>query len=242
MPGSAKEIVFTLNTTHAINTVALGFKFRPGDVVLLTDREHNSNLMPWLKLQKTGVIKVDYLAADPDEAFDLGAFERTVEKRPGPPGQHGLYIERHRLHDSRRRNHQDRPSLRRPGAARRRPDGAASGRRRSGPGCRFPRFFAAQDVRAAGGGRALRQNGNSWDRGPQEEERRGDVIEPAILGGGTAVDTTYDSYSLLEAPERFEAGIQNYSGQIASGAAVEYLQQIGMDRISAHEEQVESAF
>ena len=57
--GSEKEIIFTLNTTHAINTVALGFKFQPGDVVLLTDREHNSNLLPWLKLQKAGLIKVD---------------------------------------------------------------------------------------------------------------------------------------------------------------------------------------
>ena len=77
--GSEKEIIFTLNTTHAINTVALGFKFRPGDVVLLTDKEHNSNLMPWLKLQKTGVIKVDCLAASPEGAFDLAAFEQKLK-------------------------------------------------------------------------------------------------------------------------------------------------------------------
>ena len=37
-----------------------------------------------------------------------------------------------------------------------------------------------------------------------------------ILGGGTVGDTTYQSYSLLEAPERFEAGIQNYPAQIAA--------------------------
>ena len=64
------------------------------------------------------------------------------------------------------------------------------------------------------------------------------LIEPTILGGGTAGDTTYDSYSLLEAPERFEAGIQNYPGLIASGSAIQYLQQIGMDRISAHEKRL----
>lgn len=49
--GSEKEIIFTLNASHAINLVALGFKFKPGDVVLLTDKEHNSNLVPWLRLQ-----------------------------------------------------------------------------------------------------------------------------------------------------------------------------------------------
>jgi cysteine desulfurase/selenocysteine lyase len=66
------------------------------------------------------------------------------------------------------------------------------------------------------------------------------VIEPCVVGGGTVSDTTYDSYNLLEPPERFEAGVQNYSGQIAAGAAVKYLQQIGMDRISTHECQLNS--
>ena len=64
------------------------------------------------------------------------------------------------------------------------------------------------------------------------------VIEPAIVGGGTLSDTTYDSYTLLEPPERFEVGVQNYSGQIAAGTAIKYLQQIGMDRISSHETQL----
>ena len=44
--GSEKEIIFTMNTTHALNMVALGFPFQSGDVVLLTDKEHNSNLLP----------------------------------------------------------------------------------------------------------------------------------------------------------------------------------------------------
>ena len=73
-------------------------------------------------------------------------------------------------------------------------------------------------------------------RTEHEEDETGDVIEPVFLGGGSVSDTTYQSYSLLEPPERFEAGIQNYPGQIASGAAINYLQQIGMDRITAHEQ------
>jgi cysteine desulfurase/selenocysteine lyase len=71
--------------------------------------------------------------------------------------------------------------------------------------------------------------------GRNEEDAGEDVIEPAILGGGNVGDATYGSYDLLEAPDRFEAGIQNYPGQIASGTAVKYLQQIGMERIHAHE-------
>jgi cysteine desulfurase / selenocysteine lyase len=77
-------------------------------------------------------------------------------------------------------------------------------------------------------------------RGVEEREAGDDVIEPTILGGGTVDDTTYDSYRLLEAPERFEAGIPNYPGLIASGTAIEYLRQIGMERITAHEERLNS--
>ncbi len=68
-----------------------------------------------------------------------------------------------------------------------------------------------------------------WDAGDG-------VIEPTILGGGTVDDSSQDSYRLLDGPERFEAGIPNYSGQIGAGAAVEYLTRVGLDRIRTHEE------
>jgi cysteine desulfurase/selenocysteine lyase len=67
-----------------------------------------------------------------------------------------------------------------------------------------------------------------------EEDDPEDALTPGILGGGTVVDTTYDTYSLLELPERFEVGLQNFPGLIASGTAVEYLRQISMDKIKEH--------
>ena len=83
---SASEIIFTLNTSHAINLVALGFSFRPGDVVLLTDKEHNSNLVPWLKLQKKGCIRVDRVDPDPDDKFDFAAFEHKLQHSQAQTG------------------------------------------------------------------------------------------------------------------------------------------------------------
>ena len=59
--------------------VALGFKFQPGDIVLLTDMEHNSNLVPWLKLQKTGLINVEYILSNHDGVFDFNAFEQKLK-------------------------------------------------------------------------------------------------------------------------------------------------------------------
>ena len=71
--------------------------------------------------------------------------------------------------------------------------------------------------------------------GQSEKESLRDVIEPVIMGGGTIADATYHSYELLEPPERFEVGLQNYSGQVAAGEAVKYIRNIGLDRISEHE-------
>jgi cysteine desulfurase/selenocysteine lyase len=71
-------------------------------------------------------------------------------------------------------------------------------------------------------------------RKPGEESTNNNAIEPAVTGGGTVRDTTCRGYSLLEPPEQFEAGNQNYPGLIAAGAAVEYLQKVGLENIHTH--------
>ena len=76
---SAQQILFTANTTQAINLVALGLKFRTGDRVLVTDREHNSNLLPWLRLQKQGLIRLEAVPADGDDELDFAAMEEKLK-------------------------------------------------------------------------------------------------------------------------------------------------------------------
>jgi cysteine desulfurase/selenocysteine lyase len=232
--GSEKEIIFTLNTTHAINTVALGFKFQPGDIVLLTDREHNSNLIPWLKLQKKGLITLDYTAANHNHHFDLKAFEQQLKNDRVrlvsmaytsnltgytlPAGEITKIAHQH--------------------GARVVLDGAQTVPHQAIDVQDLDVDFLAFSLHKMCGPRGVGVLYGKRDllgRCQHEEDEPGDVIEPMILGGGTVSDTTYRSYGLLETPERFEAGIQNYPGLIASGAAVKYLQQMGMDRITAHE-------
>jgi cysteine desulfurase/selenocysteine lyase len=225
--GSEKEILFTLNTTHAINTVALGFKFQPGDVVLLTDKEHNSNLMPWLRLQKAGLIRVDHTTADHDDHFDLAAFEQKLKS------------DRVRLVSMAYTSNVTGYTI--PAGEIMLLDGAQTVPHQAVDVQDLDVDFLAFSLHKMCGPRGvgvLFGKRELLGQKPPEEDGRDDTIEPVILGGGTAGDTTYDSYTLLEAPERFEAGIQNYSGQIASGAVIRYLQQIGMDRISAHEKRL----
>jgi cysteine desulfurase / selenocysteine lyase len=232
---SEKEIVFAANTTHAINMVALGFNFRPGNIVLLTDIEHNSNLLPWLRLQKAGLIKVEFTRTNQDDCFDLQAFERKLKKNSVrlvsmaytsnvtgysiPAGE--IIKIAHQY------------------GARVLLDGAQTVPHQSVDVKALDVDFLAFSLHKMCGPRgvgALYVKHDLLSRSLQEDTaNRGDILEPVLLGGGTVSDTTYDSYSLLTAPERFEAGVQNYSGQIAAGAAIRYLQQLGMDKIAAHE-------
>jgi cysteine desulfurase/selenocysteine lyase len=232
--GSEKEILFTLNTTHAINTVALGFRWKPGDLVLTTDREHNSNLLPWLRLQKLGIITIDHTAATQGEEFDLNAFEAHLKAKrvrlvsmaytsnvtgATLPAKEIVAIAHHY-------------------GARVLLDGAQTVPHQAVDVRALDVDFLAFSLHKMCGPRGvgvLYGKNELLGHGVDEWEAGDDVIEPTVLGGGTVSNSTFDSYRLLDAPERFEAGIPNYPGLIASGAAVDYLSQIGMDRIMSHE-------
>ncbi len=232
---SDKEIIFTSNTTQAINLVALGFNFRPGDVVLLGDKEHNSNLLPWLRLQKSGLISVLSMDSTLDECFDLAAYEQKLKENrirlvsmAYTSNMTGYSIPADAVI---RLAHQY--------GARVLLDGAQRVPHQSVDVQALDVDFLAFSLHKMCGPRGvgiLYAKADLLGQGPQEESPTiGDILEPAILGGGTVSDTSYGTYNLLTAPERFEAGIQNYSGQIGAGTAVEYLQQLGMERIGAHE-------
>jgi len=79
--GRAQEIIFTRNTTEGINLVANTFPFQAGDVVLVSDKEHNSNLIPWQIQAKRRGIEVKVISTRPDNTFDMAAFEALLDER-----------------------------------------------------------------------------------------------------------------------------------------------------------------
>ena len=220
---SAQEIVFTTNTTHAINTVAFGFPFQPGDEVLLTGQEHNSNLLPWLKIQQTIGVKVQYLSIplDLDELekkLRLGRIkifcatytsnltgytmpEELIKEMTGLAHRYGALV----LLDS-----------------------AQTAPRHKIDVKHLDIDFLTFSLHKMCGPRGV---GILYSK----KELLDKTIEPLILGGGSVADAYYDSYTMLLTPDKFEGGTQNYPGQIAAGTAIEYLQNIGFNRIKEHE-------
>lgn len=235
--GSEKEIIFTRNTSHGINIVALGLRFRPGDVVLLTDNEHNSNLIPWLRLQKQGLIKTEHIEADRDGVFDLDAFENKLKCRrvrlvsmAYTSNLTGYTLPAKEVVDT-AHHYGARVLL----------DGAQTVPHQAVDVRDLDVDFLAFSVHKMCGPRGigvLYGKKELLGKELHEEDEAFDVILPAMLGGDSISDSTYDGYTLLPPPARFEVGLQDYAGQIAAGAAVNYLQRVGLDKIAAQEKRL----
>jgi len=234
---SEKEVIFTLNTSFGINLVALGLKFKPGDVVLLTDREHNSNLIPWLRLQKQGLLETDHVDSDADGIFDLDAFEGKLKSRrvrlvsmAYTSNLTGYTLPANEVIRLAHRY----GALVLLDAAQTVPHQAIDVQE-------LDVDFLAFSIHKMCGPRGigvLYGKAELLGKEQHEVDEGQNVILPALLGGETVIDSWYDDYTLLPPPQRFEVGLQDYPGQIAAGVAVEYLQKIGMGAIGAHERQL----
>lgn len=236
---SEKEIVFTLNASHGINIVALGTRFKPGDVVLMTDKEHNSNLIPWLRLQKQGLIETEYVVSDEDGTFNLDMFEKKLKTRRVrlvsmcyTSNLTGYTIPAKEIVNTAHR-YGVKVML----------DGAQTVPHKAVDVRDLDVDFLVFSLHKMCGPRGvgvLYGKSELLGKALNVEDEAADVIMPVLLGGDTVIDSTYDSYTLLPPPQRFEVGLQDYPGQIAAGAAVDYLLKVEMDKIGAWEERLNS--
>jgi cysteine desulfurase / selenocysteine lyase len=215
------EIIFTRNTTESINLIAHSFGLGKGDEVIVSDKEHNSNLIPWLRMRDKG-IKVVVVGSRPDNTFDLDAFSRAFS--PATKLVSLVHISNldgvtNPIRDIARITHEHGALLS--------VDGAQS----------VPHH--AVDVRALdidflsfSGHKMLGPTGTGvlYGKMPLLEE-----LDQFIVGGETVVDATYDGYTKEHVPNRFEAGLQDYAGIIGLGEACRYLQRVGFERIGRHE-------
>ena len=212
------EVVFSKNTSESINLIANSFKF---DKVLLTDREHNSNLLPWRKF-KYGILK-----SKEDYTFDLEKFSEAVKNYDLISFAYTSNIDGYTLpikeiikiaHDNKAKVHLD--------AAQAVPHKEVNVRKLDAD---FLTFSGHKMLGPTGTGVMF------------AKEKILDEMKPFLIGGETVVDSNYDSYVLEKLPHRFEAGLQNYAGILGFGEAVKYLSKVGMSDIENHEKKLVSA-
>lgn len=226
---SADEIIWTRGTTEAINLVAStwGAKhLKSGDVILLTEAEHHSNIVPWqLLAQKTGA-KVAYIPVTGDEGtLDLSKLDSLLTS------QVKLLSLVHISNSMGVVN----PVADLCARARKLGivtlvDGAQSAGHMTvdvqAIGCDFFAFSGHKICGPTGIGALY---------------GRMEILEklPPYQGGGEMILTVgYDKTEFKPAPHRFEAGTPDISGPIGLHAAMDYLDAIGRDHIWKHDQEL----
>jgi len=216
-----EEIIFTKNTTEAINLVANGLDFKKGDSIIVPNIEHHSNLVPWLNLKKRGInvkiIKADEFGvvnpADVEKAVDKTTKLITVTHISNSIGSVQPIDEIGKIA-------YDNNSLYMLDAA------------QSGGHVKLDlKQINADFVVFPGHKGFLGPVGTGFLYCDQE---KADNIFPMNLGGGTILDVTEDSFTLDSSPARFEGGTQNIAGIIGLEAAVKYIDKIGINKIEKH--------
>jgi cysteine desulfurase/selenocysteine lyase len=220
-----EEIIFTRNTTEGLNLVANALDFKKGDIVLTTDREHNSNLIPWQVQAQKREIKHIVVYSNPDNTFNLEQFEEIMNKNVKLVSMvHTSNLDGYTIPAKEiikiAHEHNALVML----------DGAQSAPHKPVDVRALDADFFALSVHKMVGPTGM---GVLYGKYRLLEE-----IAPFIVGGDTVSDTTFEGAKFLPPPEKFEAGLQNYAGMIGSGAAVDYLEAIGISNIEKHEERL----
>ncbi len=224
---SQREIVFVRNTTEAINLVARSWgdaSLREGDRILLSMMEHHSNLVPWQMLaQRTGA-KLEFLPIDGEGRLALDNLDVQLAgvRLVAITQQSNVLGTINPVAEIARRAHA--------AGALVLVDGAQSVPH-------MPVDVQALDIDflAFSGHKMCGPTGIGvlWGRRAILEQM------PPFLGGGSMIrvvglhESTY-----ADVPARFEAGTPAIAEAIALGEAIDFLQEIGMDRIYAHEREL----
>lgn len=217
---------FTKNCTEGMNIVAHGFGLRRGDAVLTTDVEHNSNHVQWIQMAEDVGIRRRYCRTSREGVFDIEEFKRSLTKDVklvslghvsnvtgcAVPLKEVVEI----AHD------RGVPVL---------ADGA-----QAAPHKRVDLKDLDVDFYCASLHKMLAPTGVGMMFGKMDLLKN---LKPMMGGGGIVGLTTYDSIKVSPPPEKFEAGLSNYSGIYGVKYALEYLQRIGMDEIGKHETQIQ---
>ncbi len=226
---SASQVVFTKNVTEAINLVAYSWarsNLHEGDVVVLTQMEHHANIVPWLQLKTERGIELRFVGLTPDGRLDRSDFDQAI-----PGAKLVSFTAMSNV-------------LGTLNPVRELADAAhAVGAMVLVDGAQFTPHLPTDvvdlgvDMYGFTGHKMLGPTGigGLWARSELLEAM------PPFLGGGEMIrDVRTDGFSTNDVPWKFEAGTPPIAEAIGLGAAVDYLEAVGMEAVRAHERRLTS--
>ena len=220
-----REVSFMKNATHALNQVAQGLSWNKGDVVLTTDKEHNSNLVPWLELERTHGVDHRVLPSTEENTFDLEGFESTCSEL----GDRFKMISVGHVSnlDGVTAPVEEIAKIAHDHGALVCVDGAQSAPHMPIDVTALGADFYACSIHKMMGPSGM---GSLWGRLDLLES-----MHPLITGGHTVATTTYEGAQWAPPPARFEAGLGHYAGIVGTEAALTYLADLNLHDVHEHE-------
>nr|WP_154958203.1 cysteine desulfurase [Paenibacillus xylanexedens] len=220
-----QEIIFTRGTTTALNLVASSYaraNCKEGDEIVLTQMEHHSNLIPWQQVAKETGATLKYIPLQPDGHIELSDVEQTITNKTKVvaiayvSNVMGLVHPVKQIAEIAHRN-----------GAVIVVDGA-----QSTPHMKVDVQDLDCDFYALSGHKMCGPTGIGALYG---KKALLESMEPIEFGGEMINDVgLYDS-NWKELPWKFEGGTPIIAGAVGLGAAIDFLEQIGMDEIAHHE-------
>jgi cysteine desulfurase / selenocysteine lyase len=229
----AKSTIFTKNVTEAINLVAYAWgrsdlspthPIHPGDAVLITQMEHHANIVPWQQLCKERGARLRYLEVDESGQLDPAQLDAELER-----GDVKLVAFTHVSNVLGTINPVAQMTARiRAAGAVSLVDGA-----QAVPHMPVDVQAVGADFYAWTGHKAMGPTGIGVLHG------RAELLEempPFLTGGDMIASVDLDGATWNELPYKFEAGTPPIAEAVGLGVAVEYLRNLGMERVREHEE------
>ncbi len=223
--GSVDEIIFTKSATEAINTVAYGYgmpKIGEGDEILLTILEHHSNIVPWHFIRERQGAKLVFAPVDDEGVFHLDEFEKCITPKTKlialthMSNVTGTVLPIKKIVEL--AHARGIPVL---------VDGSQAA------------VHMPVDVRDLGcdwyimtGHKLYGPSGIGVLYGRMEMLEQ---MRPFMGGGEMIEEVTVDNVTYNHPPHRFEAGTPPIVQAIGLGAALDYIESVGREAISAHE-------
>ncbi|MBO4871118.1 MAG: cysteine desulfurase [Muribaculaceae bacterium] len=225
--GSTEEVIFTRGTTESINLVASSFgeKLYSGDEIILTVMEHHSNIVPWQLIGHRKRIRIRAVPISDDGQLDLQAYEDMFTENTrfvalahvsnvlgtvNPIKEMIAIAHRH-----------DVPVL---------IDGA-----QAAPHIKVDVQDLDCDFYALSSHKMYGPVGVGVLYG---KRRWLEAMEPYQGGGEMIGRVTFERTTFADLPFKFEAGTPDFVGISAFGAAIDYIQRLGLDQIAAHEHEL----
>ena len=222
----SEEVIFTKSATESLNLLAYAISntagyLRAGDEILVTEMEHHANLIPWQELaRRTGAV-LKWIPVSEEGRLDLQNIENLINKKTkilALAHQSNVLGTINRLPELIKNVHE------------------VGGRVvldacQSIPHLKVDVLSLGIDALAFSGHKALGPTGIGilWGKADWLNE-----LEPFLFGGSMIETVTMENATWAPLPRKFEAGVPNMAGAVGLGAAIQYLNSVGMEKINQH--------